>query len=256
MTITAHPALASLHQLGLINAEELGEANAERDIAAHERLHPPDEPVDMPPLADDADTATTLAWLLQTDLLAEEAFFARLRQLPACQPLAEQALRQVNRQAIDVLYQEDLLNQFQRDAAHARLPADALLATPLAAMRWALAQGIVSPAQLQALQARPRTGGTELARLIAQAAGQPQRAPWRRPPAWKGALAVLGLLVLLACIQALFLPKKPSAPAAQQDAVHSEQQQQQQRAEAAVEAARQPGSTTQYEVTVIQDKTR
>lgn len=35
-----HASLQQLHQLGLITAQELDEANAERDVATYERLHP------------------------------------------------------------------------------------------------------------------------------------------------------------------------------------------------------------------------
>lgn len=206
MTVTEHHSLTSLHELGLINAEELEEAIAELDIAAFERRHRPEELVDMPVLADDADQATALAWLLEADLLAPEPLFERLRQRPACKPLVVQALQQVYRQAIELLYQEDLLNQWQRDSAYEYPPSDTLVATPVAAMRWLLQHRVLSPQQLQALQARSRTHGSELARIIVQAAGKPERAAYRRPPAWQGALAVLGMLLVFSCLYAWLAP--------------------------------------------------
>lgn len=85
-----HASLDQLHQLGLITAQELDEANSERDVAAHERLHPPEEPVDMPELAQDADLVTTLGWLLLTDLLPKNDFDKRAATLPPRQQALQQ----------------------------------------------------------------------------------------------------------------------------------------------------------------------
>ncbi|PMQ05699.1 hypothetical protein [Janthinobacterium sp. AD80] len=121
MTSHAHPALAALRQLGLITATQFDEAMDELAILALDE----DDDVDMPRLAANADTAETLAWLLRTDLLPQDAFLQRVRELPRQhdgaalqqrQQLAADALRQVNRQAVDTLYDENLINQWQRDA--------------------------------------------------------------------------------------------------------------------------------------------
>ena len=77
-----HASLQQLHQLGLITAQELEDANAERDVAAYERLHPPEDPVDMPELAQDADLVSTLGWLLLTDLLPKNDLDKRMPTLP------------------------------------------------------------------------------------------------------------------------------------------------------------------------------
>ena len=71
---------------------------------------------------------------------------------------------------VDALYQLDLLNQFQRDAA---------------------------------LEVRVREHGSELMRGIMTASrlrhGR-ERIPYQRPPAWKGALIVLGLILLMSVV--------------------------------------------------------
>ena len=73
----------------------------------------------------------------------------------------------------DALYQLDLLNQVQRDAA---------------------------------LEVRVREHGSELARDIMEASRLRHghdRIPYKRPPAWKGALIVLGLILVMSVVYGL-----------------------------------------------------
>lgn len=203
-----HASLNQLHQLGLITAQELDEANSERDVAAHERLHPPEDPVDMPELAQDADLVSTLGWLLLTDLLPKNDFDKRVAKLPPRQQaLAAEGVRHYNRREVDALYELDLLNQFQRDAAHAAVPADRLLYAPWIAMRWLVVNDILPTAQFEALEVRVREHGSELARDIMAASRLRHghdRIPYKRPPAWKGALIVLGLILVMSVVYGWF----------------------------------------------------
>ena len=199
-----HASLGQLHQLGLITAQELDEANSERNAAAHERLHPPEDPVDMPELAQDADLASTLGWLLLTDLLPKNDFDKRVARLPPRQQaLAAEGVRHYNRREVDALYELDLLNQFQRDAAHAAVPADRMFYSAWIAMRWLVVNGVLPTPQFEALEERVRTHGSELAREIMQAARLRHGhdiIPYKRPPAWKGALIVLGMILVMSVI--------------------------------------------------------
>ena len=212
MALTPHPALASLHALGLLTTAELEEAIAELDIAAHERLHPPEDDIDMPELALDAGLVNTVAWLLYTDLLPKNEFLQRVAALPRQyqgaalqerQQLASAGVQQHNRMAVGTLYEENLLDQFQRDAAYAAVPGDQLIVSPAIAMRWMVAQHLLSAQQLQAVELRTSTHGTELGRMIMDTARlQPYHVhkPYQRPPAWKGALIVLGLIAVISLI--------------------------------------------------------
>ena len=199
-----HPSLQQLHQLGLISAQELEDANAERDVAAYERLHPPEDPVDMPELAQDADLASTLGWLLLTDLLPKNDLDQRVATLPPHQQaLAADGVRHYNRREVDILYELDLLNQFQRDAAHAAVPGDRILYSPWIAMRWLVVNGVLSTQQFEALEVRVRAHGSELAREIMAASRLRHghdRIPYKRPPAWKGALIVLGMILVMSVL--------------------------------------------------------
>ena len=199
-----HPSLQQLHQLGLISAQELDDANAERDVAGYERLHPPENPVGMPELTQDADLASTLGWLLLTDMLPKNDLDQRVAALPReQQALLADGVRYYNRREVDALYELDLLNQFQRDAAHAAVPGDRILYSPWIALRWIVAQGILTTPQFEALEVRVRAYGSELAREIMQAARLRHghdRIPYKRPPAWKGALIVLGLILVMSLI--------------------------------------------------------
>ena len=199
-----HPSLEQLHQLGLISAQELEDANAERDVAAWERLHPPEDPVDMPELAQDADLVSTLGWLLLTDLLPKNDLDKRMPTLPpGQQALLADGVRHYNRREIDALHELDLLNQFQRDAAHAAVPGDRILYSPWIAMRWLVVSGILSTQQFEALEVRVRAHGSELAREIMAASRLRHghdRIPYKRPPAWKGALIVLGMIVVMSVL--------------------------------------------------------
>ena len=256
----AHPALAALRQLGLITATQFDEAMDELAILALDE----DDDVDMPRLAANADTAETLAWLLRTDLLPQDAFLQRVRELPRQhdgaalqqrQQLAADALRQVNRQAVDTLYDENLINQWQRDAAHASLPADRLLSSPIAALREMLAQGSLTAPQFEAL--RTRQHGSELARIIVDGAvrqARRQRPAYARPGTWL--LAALMLLVLAFAGRAIVSGQDaaPRAPAIKGNTI--ERGDLQQRAAQAVEHARVPGAGAALSVTVVQDAGR
>ena len=199
-----HPSLQQLHRLGLISAQELEDANAERDVAAYERLHPPEDPVDMPELAQDADLVSTLGWLLLTDLLPKNDLDQRMPTLPpGQQALLADGVRHYNRREVGALYELDLLNQFQRDAAHAAVPGDRLFYTPWIAMRWLVVNGILSTQQFEALEERVRASGSELAREIMAASRLRHghdRIPYKRPPAWKGALIVLGMILVMSVL--------------------------------------------------------
>lgn len=199
-----HPSLQQLHQLGLITTQELDDANAERDVAGYERLHPPEDPIDMPQLAQDADLVNTLGWLLLTDLLPKNELEKRVAALPpGQQALAADGVRHYNRREVDDLYELDLLNPFQRDAAHAAVPGDRILYSPWIAMRWLVVNGILTTQQFEALEVRVRASGSELAREIMQASRLRHghdRIPYKRPPAWKGALIVLGMIVVMSFI--------------------------------------------------------
>ena len=199
-----HASLHQLHQLGLITAQELDEANSERDVAAHERLHPPEEPLDMPELAQDADLVTTLGWLLLTDLLPKNDLDKRMHTLPpGQQALLADGVRHYNRREVDDLYELDLLNPFQRDAAHAAVPADRMLYTPWIAMRWLVVNNILPTAQFEALAVHVREHGSALAREIMDASRLRHghdRIPYQRPPAWKGALIVLGMILVMSVL--------------------------------------------------------
>ena len=257
MTMHAHPALAALRQLGLITATEFDEAMAELEILALDE----EDDVDMPRLAPGADAATALAWLLRTDLLPQDAFLPRVRDLPRQhggtalqerQQLAADALRQVNRQAVDTLYDEDVIDQWQRDAAHASLPADRLLASPIAALREMLRQGSLTQQQFDAL--RTRRHGSELARIIVDGAARQarrERPAYRRPGTWL--LATLLLLVLAFAGRSLIAPQ--AAAPATRDTTGSavERGDLQPRAAQAVESARVPGAGAELSVTVVQD---
>ena len=199
-----HASLQQLHQLGLISAQELDDANAERDVAAHERLHPSEDDIDMPELAQDAGLVDTLGWLLLTDLLPKNDLDQRMPALPpGQQTLLADGVRHYNRREVDALYELDLLDQFQRDAAHAAVPGDRILYSPWIAMRWLVVNGILSTQQFEALEVRVRAHGSELAREIMAASRLRHghdRIPYKRPPAWKGALIVLGMIVVMSVL--------------------------------------------------------
>ena len=199
-----HASLQQLHQLGLISAQELDDANAERDVAAYERRHPSEDDIDMPELAQDAGLVDTLGWLLLTDLLPKNDLDQRTPALPpGQQTLLADGVRHYNRREVDALYELDLLDQFQRDAAHAAVPGDRILYSPWIAMRWLVVSGILSTQQFEALEVRVRAHGSELAREIMAASRLRHghdRIPYKRPPAWKGALIVLGMIVVMSVL--------------------------------------------------------
>lgn len=105
--------LGELRQLDLITSDEYDDTLAELQIIEIQRAHNAAEDIDVPELAMNADQIKTLAWLLGAELVPEERFFRMLRKLPADEPrrqLASAALLQVNRQAVDALYQQNLIN--------------------------------------------------------------------------------------------------------------------------------------------------
>ncbi|MBE3023583.1 hypothetical protein GQ37_017785 [Janthinobacterium sp. BJB1] len=264
MTSHSHPALAQVRQLGLITDNELDDAIAELDIVAFERAHPSDDDVAAPELAAGASAADALAWLLLTDLLPQEDFLRRVHDLPRRhggaallerQQLTAEALRHVNRLAIDTLYDEDLINQWQRDAAHASLPEDRLLASPIAALRDMLRQGTLSGQQFEAM--RQRQHGSELARIIVDGAARQARRerPFHaRQGTW--VMAAL-LLVVLAFAGRAIVSRQASAPAAAPVAAITEpgveRHDLRQRAAQAVESARAPGAGPDLSITVVQE---
>ena len=258
--------LGELRQLELITSDEYDDTLGELQIIEIQRAHNAAEDIDVPELAMNADQVRTLAWLLSAELVPEDRFFRMLRKLPADEPrrqLASAALQQVNREAVDALYGENLINQFQRDAARDSLPADHLAATPVAALRHMLKQGTVSPLQYKALQARTRANGSQLARIIVDAAGKPPARlgrPRPRPSTIMAAVLLLAILTILTFAGRAWFrreqptPVAPVAPLAQ-PAETAERTDLQQRAAGMVEDARQPGAEAPpFEVQVIQDK--
>lgn len=183
MTSHPHPALAELRQLRLITDNELDDAIDELEILALDE----EDDVDMPRLAAGASAAEALAWLPRTDLLPQDDFLRRVQELPRRhggaallerQQLAADALMLVNGEAIDTLYDDDLISQWQRDAAHTSLPADRLLASPIAALRDMLRQGTLTAQQFELL--RTRQHGSALGRIIVDGAARQARS--ERPP--------------------------------------------------------------------------
>ena len=255
------PALAQVRQLGLITDNELDDAIAELDIIELQRNHNEEEDIDVPELAAGAGPVDTLAWLLRTDLLPQDVFLQRVRELPRRhdgaallerQQLAADALRQVNRQAIDTLYDEDVIDQWQRDAAHARLPEDRLLVTPVAALRDMLRQGTLSTPQFEALRLRARQSGSELARIIVDAAARQdrrERPAYARPGTW--VKAALLLLALVFAASAIIGKQAPSPAAIAEPGI--ERPDLRQNAAHAVESARLPGAGPELSITVVQD---
>ena len=259
MTRHSHPALAQVRQLGLISENELDDAIAELEILALDE----EDDVDMPRLAADATAADALAWLLHTDLLPQDDFLRRVQDLPRRhagaalierQQLAADALKLVNRRAIDTLYDEDLISPWQRDTAYASLPVDRLLASPIAALREMLRQGTLTEQQFELL--RTRQHGSELGRIIVDGTARQirrDRPACARPGTW--VMAALLVLVLAFAGRAIVSRQAP-APAAPVAAIAEqgvERPDLQRRAAQAVENARVPGAGADLSITVVQD---
>lgn len=249
--------LAKLVHLGLVTPDEYDDALAELEIIEIQRAHNAAEGIAVPELAFDADLQQTLAWLLSEELVDMPRFLAMLQALPTQderRQLAAASLMQTNRQPFDTLYEENLINQFQRDAAIDRLPPDRLIASPVAALRLLLAQGGLSAQDYQALKVRTRAHGSDLARMIVDAAGkrQPQHG-WRgwRPSTWM----ILVIVLVFLALEAPGWFSKP-APATMPAPVETiERTDLQQRARSAVDSARQPGAEgVPYDVQVVQEK--
>ncbi|MDN2702641.1 hypothetical protein O0881_11600 [Janthinobacterium sp. SUN100] len=257
MTSHVHPALAQVRQLRLITDNELDDAIAELEILALDE----EDDVDMPRLAAGAGPAEALAWLLRTDLLPQDDFLRRVQDLPRRhgseallerQQLAADALKLVNGQAIDALYDEDLINQWQRDAAHASLPENRLLASPIDALREMLRQGTLTAQQFELL--RTRQHGSELGRIIVDGAARQarrERPAYARPGTW--VMAALLVLVLAFAGRAIVFGQAPSPAAAPVAGQGVERPDLQQRAVHAVESARLPGAGADLSITVVQD---
>lgn len=255
--------LGELRQLELITSDEYDDTLGELQIIDLQRAHNAAEDIDVPELAMNADQVRTLAWLLGAELVPGDRFFRMLRKLPAGDQrteLASAALQQVNREAVDALYDMNLINPWQRDAAHDSLPADQLAATPVAALRHMLKQGTLSPLQYKELQARTRANGAPLARMIVDAAGKPPAQygrPRPRPSTIMAAVLLLAILMMLTFAGRSWFRREQPAPVAPlaQPADTVERTDLQQRAASMVEDARQPGTDApQFEVQVIQDK--
>ncbi|AQR71048.1 hypothetical protein BZG29_24065 [Janthinobacterium sp. LM6] len=257
MTSHVHPALAQVRQLRLITDNELDDAVAELEILALDE----EDDVDMPRLAAGAGPADALAWLLRTDLLPQDDFLRRVQDLPRRhgseallerQQLAADALKLVNGQAIDTLYDEDLINQWQRDAAHASLPENRLLASPVDALREMLRQGALTAQQFELL--RTRQHGSELGRIIVDGAARQarrERPAYARPGTW--AMAALLVLILTFAGRAILARQAPSPAAAPVAGQGVERPDLRQRAAHAVESARLPGAGADLSITVVQD---
>ena len=258
MTSHPHPALAELRQLRLITDNELDDAIAELAILALDEDE--DDDVDMLRPAAGARAAEALAWLLRTDLLPQDDFQRRVQELPRRhggaaqlerQQLAADALKLLNGQAIDTLYDEDLISQWQRDAAHASLPGDRLLASPIAALRDMLRQGTLTAQQFELL--RTRQHGSELGRIIVDAAARQarrERPAYARPATWVMAALLLAMAFAVRAIVARQAPSPAAVPATGQGVERPDLQQ---RAAQAAESARVPAAGTDLSITVVQD---
>lgn len=248
--------LAELLRLGLITLDEHDDALGELEIVELQRAHNAAEGIAVPELAFDADLQQTLAWLLSEELVDMPRFLAMLQALPPQderRQLAASALRQANRQPFDILYNENLINQWQRDAAIDRLPPDRLIASPVAALRLLLAQGGMSAQDYQALKVRTRTHGSELARMIVDAAGKPQQQHGWRPSTWMILVIVLAFLAL----EAFDRFSKPAPVTVPPPVETAERGDLRQRAQSAVDSARQPGAEgVPYDVQVVQEKVK
>ena len=251
--------LAELLRLGLITLDEHDDALGELEIVELQRAHNATEGIAVPELAFDANLQQTLAWLLSEELVDMPRFFAMLQALhpqDERRQLATAALQQANRQPFDILYEENLINQWQRDAAIDRLPPDRLIASPVAALRLLLAQGGMSAQDCKALKVRTRAHGSELARMIVDAAGkrQPQHG-WRgwRPSTWM----ILVIVLAFVALEAFDRFSKP-APVDMPPPVETvERSDLRQRAQSAVDSARQPGADdVQYDFQVVQEKVK
>lgn len=252
--------LGELQHLGLINSDEYDDTLAELQIIELQRAHNAAEDIDVPELAMTADQVKTLAWLLSTELVPENRFFQMLHKLPVGdqrRQLATAALQQVNREAVDTLYDENVINQWQRDAFHDCLPDDCLTASPVAALRHMLKQGTLSQQDYQTMQTRVRSHGSALARVIVDAAGKPPTRYGRRTARPLHVMLVAATLVMLMVVAVagqLWFKREQPAPAAQ-PADTVERTDLQQRAADVVEGARQPGADApRFEVQVIQGK--
>lgn len=257
MTSHPHPALAELRQLRLITDNELDDAIDELELLALDEA----DNIDMPRLAAGAGLAEALAWLLRTDLLAQDDFLRRVQELPRRhggaallerQQLAADALKLVNGKAIDTLYHEDLISQWQRDAAYASLPADRLLASPIDALRDMLRQGTLTAQQFELL--RTRQHGSALGRIIVDAVARQarrERPAYARPATW--VMAALLVLALGFASRAIVARQAPSAAAAPVTGQGVERPDLRQRAAHAVENARVPGAGADLSITVVQD---
>ena len=252
--------LAELLRLRLITVDEHDDALAELEIVEIQRAHNAAEGIDVPELALDADPLQALAWLLGEELVDPQRFLAMLQKLPSQdgrRRLAAAALQQANRQACDTLYDENLINQFQHDAAIEHLPPDRLIASPVAAMRELLALGVLSQQDYQTLATRARTHGCSIpARMILDGvdrAARQSRASRLRPSTW---MIVVIVLVFLALAAPGWFSKP--APVAMPPPVETvERGDLQQRARSMVDSARQPGADdAQYEVQVVQEKVK
>lgn len=248
--------LAELLRLGLLTLDEHDDALAELEIVEIQRAHNAAEGINVPELAMDADALQALAWMLGEELVDMPRFLAMLQALPPQderRQLAASALQQANHQPFDTLYDENLINQWQRDAAIDRLPPDRLIASPVAALRLLLAQGGMSAQDYQALKVRTRTHGSELARMIVDAAGKPQQQHGWRPSTWMILVIVLAFLAL----EAFDRFSKPAPVTVPPPVETAERGDLRQRAQSAVDSARQPGAEgVPYDVQVVQEKVK
>lgn len=261
--------LEQLLQLELIREDERDDALDELESIALQRADNARDGIKVHELAAKPSLADTLAWVLGCGLVPAEIFPDRVADLASRhegdalqqrRQLAASALLQANRRAVDMLYDEDLLDQWQRDAAHDALPTDRLIATPVAALRFIVKHGTLSAQQWTALQLRTRRHGTEFGRVIVEGASRRaslDRPPYARPETW---LVALLLVLLLAAFAGRSLFFKRTPPAAPPRVEHSVEQSADsadldRRAASAVELARQPaaGAGLDLTVTVVQD---
>lgn len=260
-------ALNQLLQLELIREDERDDALDELESVALQREENARDGIKVAELAANPSLEDALAWMLASALVPADIFPIRVADLASRhegaalqqrQQLAAGALLQANRHAVDILYDEDLLNQWQRDAAHEAVPANRLIATPVTALRFIVKHGTLPAPQWKALQLRTRQHGSEFARAIID--GATRRAsldlpPYARPGTWLVALALSLLLAALTAGAIHFKKKPPAAAARVEQSVEPSAQAADlnRRAASAVELARQPGAGMDLSVTVEQD---
>ncbi|CDG81637.1 hypothetical protein [Janthinobacterium agaricidamnosum] len=214
--MTADPRITSIntiHELGLISVEERDDALDELEQHQIDLDDPQLAGLELDLLQANPSLIDTLAWLLTTQVLPADRLRQTLQTLPAHhagdalsrrRDLIEQTLRHVHQAALKILYDEDLIDPWLRDAAGDSLPAGQLVASPVDALLLIVNQGKLTAKQFNALLARTRSGGSGLAVIIVHATAKrlAKQRPWLARLVTPGRhwLGLIGLPALLAAI--------------------------------------------------------